>query len=514
MYKNFRKLFCVLLVCFITAGAAAQTGGTSELVSIESKAKQISQNDEKVAVHNRNHLQTYSLEQDKLVKMKRELSALIAEKAAVLDEYKRGQFCTGCNTPRSQFKPGESFPHPGQSVRAATAEELASKAKEYDNKISAKDSEIKKFEGEENEFTRKRADLSKQMDALKANSDKLREEIVALSKRYRDNVVAQGKATQKIWISDLMLIVANKHVMEDKVDILGVKLADVDTEETAAVTASNQKVKQQNDLEIQNINNSVKQQETRLGDAVADFQTNAQTLKQELTKLNASLQIKDKALLNKSNTDEANEKLKAERDEIVAALEQTNGRLKTLEDTFLTLERGIKEDIKQKKDKSWDLTVNLPKRQEEALLAVRKAFAVKRKALRDAIDARKEQLKGIGDRLMAKREEYRKKFLEFASLVDAERIRLINACRLAGASCYGSDAHGAIIGNWNTASGCVGQMENNRSIGVYYGCEEESAIYKTHYSAHLNGMSDEDLNALKRTSSKTKYDLILKKVID
>lgn len=513
MIRNFKKQLVALLL-LVSPGAAAQTGGSSDLSSIESKARLITQNDEKVGELNRNHLQSYTLEQEKLNKLKREVAELIAEKARVLDEYRRGQFCTGCNTPRSQFKPGESFPHSGQSVRAATPEELARKAQEYDNKISAKETELKKFESEENEFTRKRADLSKQMDNLKANSDKLRAEIVALSKSYKDKVVATGKSTQRVWVSDLMRLVANKHIIEDKLDILSVKLGDVSKDEALAIAASNKKVSEQNEREIQDLKNLVAQQSTRLNTAVNAFQQNAAALNQQIARLRSSLEEIDKQLAKTGQSAADTDQLKANRDSVAADLEQARKRLSDLENNHKSLENNIKEDIKSKNDKIWDLTINLTKRQEAAVAAIKQGFAVKAKALNDAIVARREHLKSAGDLLMSKRAEYRKKFLEFANLVDQERVRLLRACSTAGASCFGIDTHGTVVGNWNTASGCVGQMESNRAIGTYYGCTEEAAIYKTHYSSHINGLSDDDLNALKRTSSKAKYDLILKKVID
>lgn len=503
-----------MLFYMISSAAIAQTAGSSDLASIESKDRQITQNDQKVGELNRLHMESYSLEQEKLIKLKKELNDLILEKETVLDDYRRGQFCTGCSKPRSQFSPGETFPHSGQRVRAATPEELARKAKEYDDKIALKQEAIKKFEAEENEFTRKRADLSKQMDILKASSDKLREEIVALSKSYRDKVIAQGKSTQGVWVSDLMHVVANKHIIEDKVDILNVKIADLATDEAAATAASNQKVRLQNEEDIQNLKNSIAQKTAQLATVGQNFQQHSATLNQEIAQHNTRLEQADKLLAQSGQSPQDIDKLTADRVDIAANLDGAKKRLNELENNYKTQVATIKDAIKASNDKIWNLTTNLSKRQEAALVTIKQVFALKRKTLGDALVARKEMLQQTGDLLMAKKEDYRKRFLEFANLVDGERIRLVKACSSSGASCYGIDTHGTVVQNWNKASGCVGQMESDRAIGVYYGCEEEAATYKSHYASQLNGLTDDDLSALKRKVSKTRYDMIFRKVIN
>ncbi len=75
-------------------------------------------------------------------RLQSEITALEAEKKRVLDEYRQGAFCTGCDKARSEFAPGEAFPHAGQQVRGATPEELARKEKGYNDKIAAKQREL------------------------------------------------------------------------------------------------------------------------------------------------------------------------------------------------------------------------------------------------------------------------------------------------------------------------------------------------------------------------------------
>ena len=116
---------------------------------------------------------------------------------------------------------------------------------------------------------------------------------------------------------------------------------------------------------------------------------------------------------------------------------------------------------------------------------------------------------------MDEREVYRKKNDEYISKVYAERIRMMNACSKAGASCYGTDAVSAVVGNWSKVSGCVGEMEAaHHSEDVIYGWEEETKKYRKYYRQNKSGMSAEDEEALNRNDARTRYDMIFKKIMD
>jgi hypothetical protein len=57
-------------------------------------------------------------------------------KESELDEYRRGQFCSGCGKTRSEIlATGDQFPHPGQHVVLPTADQVDNKTREWDRKI-------------------------------------------------------------------------------------------------------------------------------------------------------------------------------------------------------------------------------------------------------------------------------------------------------------------------------------------------------------------------------------------
>ena len=85
-------------------------------------------------------------------RLKQRISQTLAQKDKALDEYRRGEFCTGCSRTRSDILANDSppavFPHSGQQVRAATPEEIARKAREFDNLLVAAQRELDRTLGQ------------------------------------------------------------------------------------------------------------------------------------------------------------------------------------------------------------------------------------------------------------------------------------------------------------------------------------------------------------------------------
>lgn len=510
-------LTCALLILY--ANVNAQTAGAGTLSTIESKANSITNNDEKVAELNRKRMDSYAAEGDKLAELKKQLADLRAEKARALYELQNGYYCSKCNTPKSEFEArGESFERHLASVSGravpASPEVVKAKMDEYDRRIAAKEAAVKKFELEENEFSKKRADFDRQMEELKANSDKLREEIVALSKSYKEKVIAEAKAMHLFWAGDLMRTAAEKHFVEDRINILNVKLNDLQAQESKAIDELKDKVAKKtaedkkrleekitaNNNHLPRLEQSYRERASRLNSQLSLWET-------RLTAVNADLANSSKFSANDLSV------LQSEKNDLDTKIANAKQQLGEYETTYNRERQTILDENKTLSDKIWDLTVNLPKIQAEALEGLRDAFAAKRKILQDGLAARKASLQTLGNLLVSKKAAYRQKHLQYAAKVDAERVRLLRTCQKAGCSCYGTDTHGDVNANWNRTLGCVGEMEGAHFSGdPVYGCVEEGAIYQQHYHSLVNGLSDSDMEALQRTSSKTRYDMIFRKI--
>lgn len=517
---NFKGVLFPFISWFFSFQVYCQTAGSGILASIESKANIVDKNQDKISELDKTAFGTHALETDKLMKLRRELAALIAEKEIVMAEYRQGRFCKGCDHTASELRKGgepdpESHFAKNGGTYMAPQSKIDAKNAEWDQKIAQKAEELKLFEFAENEFTRKRDDLEKQANVLRDQILNVRDEIVALSKRYKEVVVDEAKTKQSVWINDLMLLVAEKHYMEDQIDILNVNLADLSVKEEFAIADSKSKIQKKNDQEIQSIKDKIAQLYQQLNTTDEAFQSKLQDLKNDLAKAYEKQRAIEDQLKNANglNSDDLN-RLLQQKSMIDTNIESHLKQQTNLEQTHELKKTSMESEIKQAQNQSWKLTSDLGKRQAEALANINQIYLLKRKVITDAITAKRALLEIKGDLLMQKKAAYRQRFLEYASLVDGERIRLINACSKSGASCYGIDTHGTIIGNWNKSLGCINEMESSKLIGVIFGCEQESPVYKQHYLSLVSGLSNDDMKALQRKVSTARYDMIFHKVVD
>ena len=63
----------------------------------------------------------------------------------LLEEYRRGEFCSGCKKTRSQFEPGEPFPHQKQTIVVPTPQEIAEKEQELQRAVAPLEARVQKL---------------------------------------------------------------------------------------------------------------------------------------------------------------------------------------------------------------------------------------------------------------------------------------------------------------------------------------------------------------------------------
>ena len=521
MLKHTRTTtWALALFLLFSITARAQTDGASIVSSIEAKASQIAQNDEKVGELNRAHLQTYSDEQDKLKQLQQELSALYTERDQALDELRRGRFCNGCSNTASELRRRGTYDverHFAENggTRPARPEEIKRKEDEYAQKIKSKEQQLEAFKSGNNEYDKKRADIDRQMNSLKEKSDKLREEIVALSKQYKDKVMDQAKGLHTLWVGDLMRLVADKHYAEDRINIYGVKLSDLAQEETKAMAELRDKVTKKNEEDKKALNEKIAVNKTRAENLEGAHENRIDPLNTNLSAWKTRLYTVNSSLRSTTLAQADRDKLQGEKTDLEQKIAAAEKQLADYVAAYESEIRTIEGQNKDYADQVWKLTTGLSKIIDDAQVNVKKAFAAKRTTLNDAVVARKASLEEVSRLLMEKKDAYRGKNNQFISKVDAERVRMMAACSKAGAGCYGTDTVGDVVGNWNKVSGCVGEMEAaHHSNDVIYACEQETPVYRQYYSSLKSGMSDSDRSALQRTTSRTRYDMIFKKIMD
>jgi DNA repair exonuclease SbcCD ATPase subunit len=517
----------IIVVLVIIAGktAGAQTAGAGIVTTIEAKAASIKTNEDEITKLQKKRFDSYAEENAKLTKLNSERADLDKAREVALDELKNGYFCSDCkrNKTRILLETGENFDDhiragasSGRKRVPASPEMIKEQMDAYDAKISAKDEQIKKFRTEENEFTRARADWDKQITNLTNNNDKLKEEIIALSKQYKSTIERESKELQAGWADQLMYIVAGKNYIEDRLDILNVKINDLGQEETRAIATLKDKIAKKVEEDKKQINNNITASKAHLIELEQQHTDKAKTFADEDATLKSRLQEVDRLLLRSSGMAQAEaDKLKSEKENLESKIVSLEKNFKSYDEGFKQEQTKIEEKNRQDADKIWQLTINLSKIQDEALVALKDAFEAKRKILQDAKTSRVANLEEKGQQLAQRKDELKKKNDAYADVVDAERIRMMRACTKAGCSCYGNDARFDVVLTWNNASGCVAEMDQKHlSNDVVYGCQREGEVYKGYYLSFKAGMSDSDLEALQRKTSKAHYDSIFKKVLN
>src|SRR5690606_37098962 len=239
---------------------------------------------------------------------------------------------------------------------------------EYDQKIANKQAEVDKFKEGENEFTRKRADLSKQMDRLKESSDQLRQEIVDLSKQYKDKILDEAKSMHKFWVGGLMRIIAEKHYIEDRINILQVKIQDLAAEETRATSEFEDKLRKKNEESVRNLEAKISANKNKAFTLEQNHESRINPLEQNIADLKNKLYAINQEL--RSVTIDADEKtrLDSEKENLEQRLASAESQLNEYETSFKNEMQSIEDENKKYADEVWKLkTTGFSKLLEEGL---------------------------------------------------------------------------------------------------------------------------------------------------
>jgi hypothetical protein len=525
-----------------TASPAAST-----LSEIESKARQITTNEERIAELNRMIATSIDQERQKTAEMSSEISHLETNRFSELykalerkrEEIENSTVWTNRRNSAQagwkEYKPGAcsaggpppicvvdhwyrvSLAEAMQEYNRMLSEEMSRVTgqveRQYDTDLTAKKNALQEFMYGENEFVRRRNDWNRQLVQLQNQNDQLRQEIIRLSQVYRDRVVQGAEAMTLPWARNLMGLIAEKHFFELRIDIARVRLSDLNVEQTQAIAEARMKVQDEENAKIE----TNRQRITQLNADLITLDTRHRELLNPLLTLRNSLSnqytdVRAKLINRNLRTPEEIEQLQREERDLDARLIDVNQRINSAETDYEARKQAMRNEIQQKDRENWDLNVSIYPKQNQAEERVIRAFSTRDKILNDAISARVTSLQN-NDRLTKQRlNEYNDYMLQYDRVLDSERIRLLRACQSANVSCYGSDTSSAVATIWSNTSSCVQAMENNRNYGTYYGCEREAPMYQQAFNGHVNGLSDSDIQAAQRATTKTRFNTILNSI--
>jgi len=543
MYKTI-AFFCLMLLSLLTF---AQTAGSGTLATIESLAKKEAENSKKVGELNRKHMDSYFSEDIKSKRLQDELEELERKKEENSVEVKKKlesklneiETSSAWINRRKSAQSGWKEYNPGScgaggpppicpvdhwyrvSVAEAMREYDALVQKEldkirnnenkYDKELENKRREIFDFKDGDNEFSQLRDKLNIEMNAIVAENTDIRQRIAELSKIYVSQIEAQIKSLQNNDINGVMNEIAQKHFTILKIGILEAKLKELEQEKKQALSDLNDKIRKQNDQKIADKNKLVTQKQNEINLYQVKTNTEVNTYKQELAKLQKEEKDIEKFLEKKDElASEQLAKLITRQNELKDLIKSTETKVDNANSNFKEFKVSTETEIATLKNDIWNLQVNLPTVIREAEDNLKQAYATKQGIIDDAILGRKTKLASIEAAISIKRDEFRNKAKDYERLVEPERIRLMQACKESGTSCWGSDVVSKIWGNANKLISCTHDMENNSVL--YSGCEEAFSYYKSVYNSYMNGISDEDMGKLMRLNPTYEYQKLLNKL--
>lgn len=538
------SILVIVIATLFSSDVPTASPGASTLAEIESKARQIKQNEDRIAEMSRLMNESIEQERQKLAQMSSEvfhlennryaeLSNRMADKQAEIEnstlwtnrrnsaqsgwkEYSPGSCSAGGPPPICVVDHWYrvSVSEAMQEYNRMLQEELNKYRNQiegqYNSDLSAKKNALQQFQYGENEFVRRRNDWARQIEQLRVNNDDLRQQITRLSQIYRDNVVKGAESMTLPWARNLMALVAEKHFFELRIDIAKVRLQDLQVELSEAITKAQNKIVEEENAKIEKNNQRILQLNTELTTLENAYNERRVFLMNSRFPLNSRYTEVRGMLMNRSlRTAEEIVELEAEEKDLNQRISEIDNELNKLEVDYQTRRKANRDESLRLDQESFQIRVGVPAKQSQAEELVKRAFSTRDKLLNDAIAARITGLQN-NDALTRQRiDEYNDYMLQYDRVLNNERIRLLNACQMAGASCYGSDTGSAVATIWNNSYSCVQAMENNRNMGTYYGCDREAPLYQQAFNGHVNGLSDSDIQAAQRSNTKTRFNNIL-----
>ena len=537
-------------VIFLSSDIIGQTYGSGTVAHIELLAKEIQENNNRIKDNDADYRDTYDDESKEKSRLEQQVSEAInrrdQEQGAMSQRLKDKEYeieneTSWVNRRKSaesgwkEYSPGTcsaggpppicSADHWYQvSVSEAMAEYEALKQKtldaikasirNYDDNITNARNSVANFLVW-NEFMSRRTQLEKENKRLHAENNDKRALIVRLSLQYKQEITNETKTKIKTLCFETLNLAAQMNFIALRIDILNVKVRDVQAQEKTALVALENKIRQQNDMDVSAEEKKVTQHRTEIQKTLQQFNLESRAPESKLSAL-----VKQRGLLedqiNHTGSMEVAKltQLQEQLNAVKASIENTEAYIEKLKTDFSEKNRWLNEQIGISMNRKSTLILDLYKRIDSAVSVLKNAYTSKKDILNSAIDLRKQALITTGRNLSHKKDEFDQLFKKYLTFVEGERRRILESCSDAGAGCGGADTYTAASALWSESMGCISLMEGGHAKDPGYGCAEESTLYLSYFNALMQGLSPEDNNALQRKTSNTKYDAIIEKVQD
>lgn len=493
MLKSLLPVVFGLLITLATNTVAAQSGAGGHVSSIEQKAREI-RAQEALIDRLKNRIQQLEIAKDAAVKK--------AKKAFedALDFIKNDQsWKNRLETAKNgweEYSPGTCSaggPPPICVANHWFKTSLAEAMKKYE---AYKETFLRpKRIASRNAGDRYDDDISqanKEITDANNKIDKLKAELIALSKRYEKAIEEDAAYKTKTSIKEMVHLLATLHYTADMIIRYDQLIAENSVKEAEQKQQAKEKViKQLDELrnkikkDIENIERFYDSEKNKLAAEWDKCDLDIATNDRKIQNLNQQLAGFAGTETARNNIEEEMKQLRS----INYTLAQKKNQLDA---TIKTLPEKEREDTELLRQELFNLNSDSFNLVREAEKLVETAFNSKREILTQSKDEKIVLKQKQQQQYNTKLQEKDRAFKSWANVVDEERIRIMNACGSVKCSCYGTYVYNNIIGIWNKDKDCLSKLDNLRSnSGVLYGCEEYKSYYDTLYSG-LKGNLSED----------------------
>jgi len=147
-----RRLLCILVLSILVPGLRAQAPTPQQVDAAFPQAAESQGASRRVMEALKGLAGQLDVISKELKVSKSEYTAAVSARdkkkrvnEGVLEEYRRGEFCSGCKKTRAEFAPGERFPHDYRKIVVPTQQEIAEKEEELHRSVVPLEDRVQKL---------------------------------------------------------------------------------------------------------------------------------------------------------------------------------------------------------------------------------------------------------------------------------------------------------------------------------------------------------------------------------
>lgn len=510
------KFYLFFLIFFLSFHKTAytQTSGIGEVTSIESKVITFENNKLKISQCKSELINLEALWKDKIKNLKEELAALYKERDDIIADMKVGARCSQCKEWKTTFiKKGINFEQHLGEVKGyaipATTEELEATRKTYTEKIALKKVQIQNLEKGDNAVNKKLNEIS----SLEKANETLCKDITAHSKNYEKKVLSEATAKHDDWVKILMEYAINILIADDKITIYKARIIRFEEEFKNESERVKERVKKEN-LDAQNNKNAkIALNQEQIKNIQIDQTNHISTLELKISELKIQKEEIETELTKPSISDSLKNTLQVNLDQLISQIDTLEKSIIDYNVTIKNKISSIESENKKLKDEIFQLNSNLLKQQNDEIAKIKPIYDQKKLEASQSITKSNSELSSARKLYSEKAEFYKKQNQLYVDQVVSESSRMVIAGQKISCPIW-NEVRFQVMQNWNNVFPCVNSittMAKPYSTNVFnaYCPGKSAASYMASYKSFLNGLSEEDKNAVKGNSNAGWYEYIV-----